>query len=124
MGRASAARPPGRLRPALRVRLVATRSGGRARLQPVESQSVAPGTAAHRATRTCPHRSVANEITGCPAPRFAGHPPPKPTSPTGPQERSRKKENDMTTKTHVMHIDTIDRQKKYVDRLRKSGHGL
>ena len=30
----------------------------------------------------------------------------------------------MATKTHVMHIDTVDRQKKYVDKLRKTGHGL
>jgi hypothetical protein len=28
------------------------------------------------------------------------------------------------TKTTVMNIDTIDRQKKYVDKLRKTGHGL
>lgn len=30
----------------------------------------------------------------------------------------------MTTKTTVMNIDTIERQKQYVERLRKSGHGL
>src|SRR5687768_10634862 len=30
----------------------------------------------------------------------------------------------MATKTYVMHIDTVDRQKKYVDKLRETGHGL